>query len=338
MTRCTSPYDNHVWFDSEHSNISWEILLSRKYLTTTESLISYIHSFTPWYKHSSVFKEQPVTNKLVLTLQEIISSQGLKIQLKDFKSVAKFLHSNEKFFNEISLPNKIPPKEIHRMQRNPYWCGDFYSSDLVVNILNSAKCSFITNDKYLDLGCSSGSLLRVLKWYFPYARWFGCDPVFSSIKWANQNLTGIQFDFSNQKPPLCYDNDSFNGVSAISIWSHHGAESAKLWFKEIHRIIKPGGWFLFTTHGLRSLYYYTQKYNKGIERWLSIYEGLIQNNHVFEEVWLSEDDVGNSATDWGNFYVKPDWIYKQLLDKFEMKVYLQGGNQSNQDVYLLTKK
>ena len=140
---------------------------------------------------------------------------------------------------------------------------------------------------------------------------------------------------------IFFKKNKFDGVISISVWSHHGSTACRNLFEEVHRILKPGGWFLFTAHGPRSIYYYanSERYrSKGLERWISIYEGLLQNYHVFEQVWMIDDDAGNNANDWGNFYVKPEWIITNLAENFFPKLYYRGANQRNQDLYIFQKK
>ena len=313
MLRYSSPNDRHVWFDSHVKNNSWKLLFDRSLFNKDEKLEKYISLFTPWFKNFNVLKDRPITSKLVSTINKILV--GGKNNLNDLSShdeISKFLYYNDSIIDEIGLYRDVPPEGVHRMQTNDYWYGDFYSANLVINVLKQANIVLKDDLNYLDIGCSSGSLLRVLKWYNYNSNWYGCDPVNSSIHWAQNYLQGIHFNLSSQDPPLSYPNATFDGITAISIWSHHGCRSFLRWFSEVNRVLKPGGWFLFTTHGLRSLYYYLNKYDKGVERWISIYEGLLQNEHVFEQVWLDEDDVGNLANDWGNFYVRPEWVLKSL--------------------------
>lgn len=236
------------------------------------------------------------------------------------------------------MPSTIPPKEIHRMQTASNWCGDFYSANLILDSLSHGDLHLSKDSNYLDIGCSSGSLLRVMKWYFPWGNWIGCDPVEKSINWAVSNLNNIKFDICQQIPPLEYENQTIDGVIAISVWSHHSESASRKWFKEVHRILKPNGWFLLTVHGLRSVYHSVSNIDKGVERWTSLFEGILQNGNIFEQVWDTEDDAGNNASEWGNFYVKPEWIFGELLESFEIKHYARGSNQGNQDTYLFSKK
>jgi hypothetical protein len=53
---------------------------------------------------------------------------------------------------------------------------------------------------------------------------------------------------------------------------------------------------------------------------------------------MTADETGNDASDWGNLYLKPELIFEQLLEEFELLGYERGLNQKNQDVYLLKKK
>ena len=108
----------------------------------------------------------------------------------------------------------------------------------------------------LDFGCSSGRVVRVLAAAYPDVSWSGCDPIESSIVWARENLPGIEFEVSPVEPPLPYEDASFDFVFAISIWSHFSAGAALRWWDEMHRMLRPGGHLVLTTHGYQTIAHY----------------------------------------------------------------------------------
>ena len=109
----------------------------------------------------------------------------------------------------------------------------------------------------LDFGCSSGRVVRVLAAAYPdTVAWHACDPIASSIEWAQRSLPGIEFELSPQEPPLPYADDAFDFVFAISIWSHFGERAGVAWLDEMHRVIGPSGLFVLTTHGSQSIAHY----------------------------------------------------------------------------------
>lgn len=330
------PYDQHVWTFSS-KNI-W-LFNDSEIRTSKKTLLNYIESHTPWFADID-----PIT-EMALATKKIVSSskeKGIIIDNDDndecnLNKIRRKISDDPELADVINFPIVVPDKSIHRMQHSNYWIGDFYSANLVLNVLHEAGIKLKENHEYLDFGCSSGSLLRVMKWFFPSANWHGTDPVENSINWACKNLTGISFSINKENPPMNLLDSSMNGVISISVWSHFGEKSGRLWLNEMHRILKPGGWILFTTHGLRSIYHYAKNIEKEPARWCAIFDALLTNDFVFEQTWMLEDDAGNSARDWGSSYIKLSWILQCTANKFQLLLYKRGINQKNQDVYLLRK-
>ncbi len=63
----------------------------------------------------------------------------------------------------------------------------------------------------------------------------------------------IDFFVSGDAPPLPLADGSLDLAYAISIWSHFAPELGLRWFEEMHRVIRPGGHLVCTTHGLTSV-------------------------------------------------------------------------------------
>ena len=63
----------------------------------------------------------------------------------------------------------------------------------------------------------------------------------------------IEFFVNDNAPPLPLADGSLDLVYAISIWSHFAPELGLRWFEEMHRLIRPGGHLVCTTHGLTSV-------------------------------------------------------------------------------------
>ncbi|MBD9491660.1 class I SAM-dependent methyltransferase [Ensifer sp. ENS11] len=240
--------------------------------------------------------------------------------------------------NRLGTSIKNPPSHIHRMQRSDYYIGDIYSADLVETTLSRCNLGLDPGCAYLDFGCSSGSLIRILQAVAPEASFHGVDPIPSSIEWASQNIEGATFSVSNISPPLSYESGKFRGVTAISIWSHLGQSEALAWFNEMHRVIEPGGWLLFTAHGETSIYHYNAIELFAPRRILALLEGFVNSDFVFEEVYLGKSPEGLSAAGYGNVYFRRAWVERWLGDKWEIAYFGEAENQRNQDVYILRKR
>ena len=48
----------------------------------------------------------------------------------------------------------------------------------------------------------------------------------------------------------------FDAVYAISIWSHFAEGAALRWLDEMHRLIRPGGHLVLTSHGRHTIRFY----------------------------------------------------------------------------------
>lgn len=240
--------------------------------------------------------------------------------------------------NRMSSAN--PPLEIHSMQRQDIFSGDLYSGDMVVSAVMRGGKRIIDGGHYLDFGCSSGALVRNMWAGFPNSYWYGSDPVKSSIDWATNNFPSIDFIVSSQTPPLPFNENHFDGIYAISIWSHFSENAALNWFKEMHRIIKPSGFLMFTTHGIRSLYYYLERELMPKEVIAPLAGEVISHQYAFQPIWENKSEAADflETSDWGNSYFTPTWVANNMSHDWKLLDYQEGLNQSNQDVYVLERQ
>ncbi|WP_169975905.1 class I SAM-dependent methyltransferase [Tautonia rosea] len=242
---------------------------------------------------------------------------------------------------KTGLCDANPPAHIHCMMRKPIFIGDQYSGDLFIEELEQCGGQVESDGHYLDFGCSSGAAVRYLAAAYPEAQWYGCDPVKESIAWASDHLPGIDFQISPQWPPLPYPSQHFNGVYAISIWSHFSERAALAWFDEMARIIKPDGVLMFTTHGAATLGYSLRTGWRSDEGIRAIAADLAQNRYRFEDVYRHNDEVQSqldSISDWGDAFLPLSWVILHLHHQWDLMGFRPGRNQANQDLYLLRRK
>ncbi|MCC7249518.1 MAG: class I SAM-dependent methyltransferase [Lysobacter sp.] len=245
----------------------------------------------------------------------------------------------ELLWRKTLMTPATPPAEVHSMMRNEVFAGDLYSGDMIVAALKRAGMELIDHARYLDFGCSSGALVRNLAAAFPGSRWHGCDPVKDSIAWAGQHIPFVSFYNSMQQPPLEYPDRFFNGVYAVSIWSHFSERAALAWFEEMHRLISPGGFLVFTTHGIRSIYYYLSEDRILFDTAKTLMRDMSETGYGFQPVWENGSKEADflETSDWGNAYFTLTWVTMHLGAKWRVRDYVPGINQCNQDIYVLER-
>ncbi len=202
----------------------------------------------------------------------------------------------------------------------------------MTSALGDAGFAIEPGSKYLDFGCSSGRTVRTLSAAYLDAGWFGADPDDATISWAKKVFPFIEFINSPELPPLPVSEKYFDGVYAISVWSHFRQDAALAWFEEMHRVIRVGGFLLFTTPSFRKFFNIYEGTGKISE--LKLRE-LLKDGFVFRNVKSARN---LDSKTWGEAHISIGWVASKLLGKWSIRQFIPAGHQNQQDIYVLERR
>ena len=236
------------------------------------------------------------------------------------------------------LSAATPPEDVHSMGRGPLATGGaFYYADLVLEALGRGGADPFTLRAGLDFGCSSGRVVRVLRAVLPDAELSGCDPNAPAVRWASDNIPGVDFSVSPQEPPLPYDDGSFDFVYAISIWSHFGEAAAVRWLDEMRRVLRPGGLLVLTVQGPHSIAYFGSRglwYRDDLAQAVA---DLSASGFHYREAFGKGGDWGVENPEWGMAFLTPEWLLVHTTPRWAVRWLATGRAEGNQDVVVLQR-
>lgn len=141
------------------------------------------------------------------------------------------------------------------------WLHDTYQCDLprfwedgrntAKELIDKAKAHIDIKNQWqvLDWGCGAARITRHLPAFKEIATVTGADVHADMIAWHRRHLSGINFDILPPAPPVQMHADQYHLIIGISVFTHIPAERQSAWLLEIERLLRPGGVFIFTTHG-----------------------------------------------------------------------------------------
>ena len=100
----------------------------------------------------------------------------------------------------------------------------------------------------LDFGCGCGRVIRHWRG-LERPQVHGCDYNPYLAGWCADNLTFAKFAVNRLMPPLPYEDDRFDIVYSVSIFTHLDEELQRPWIEELARVVRPGGLVLVTVTG-----------------------------------------------------------------------------------------
>jgi SAM-dependent methyltransferase len=174
----------------------------------------------------------------------------------------------------------------------------------------------------LDWGCGCGRVLR--HWAgLQHTGVHGCDINPKMVAWCNEHLPFVEASINDLSPPLPYDNGSFDLVYAFSVMTHLSEDLQRAWMDECHRVLKPGGFLLFSTLGE----YFVERDRLTSEERRSFERGNI--------VVLYERSPGTSLC---SAYHPPDYVRRELAGNFEVVSFRPAADDGRHDIHLLRKQ
>jgi SAM-dependent methyltransferase len=122
----------------------------------------------------------------------------------------------------------------------------------IQQLLAAHGLRFDSFTRILDFGCGCGRVLRFFEDRPSSCKLFGTDIDSEAIQWCNGNLASLAtFATNRDQPPLGYENNYFDFIYSISVFTHLPEALQFLWLEELRRISKPSAVLLLTVHGER---------------------------------------------------------------------------------------
>ncbi len=173
----------------------------------------------------------------------------------------------------------------------------------------------------LDWGCGCGRVLR--HWAGLHdTHIHGCDINPRMIDWCNERLPFVEGKVNKLYPPLPYEDDSFGLLYAFSVMTHLSEELQREWIAECRRVLRPGGYFLFSTLG---------------EFFVSRDRLTPDERRSFERgrlVVLYERSAGFSLC---SAYHPAEYVQAELARGFEVVSFRPAADDGRHDIHLLRK-
>jgi ubiquinone/menaquinone biosynthesis C-methylase UbiE len=165
-------------------------------------------------------------------------------KIKNGKVNKNFKNDNPK----ILLPPDYLMYESFQINYSKYYFGGKETAEWILEQLG--KHINLTGGEILDWGCGPGRVARhmpdILK---NQSRFYGTDYNEKSIHWCKNNIRNVNFNHNNLGTKLPYEDEKFDAIYGISIFTHLSEEMHFTWFSELKRALKPEGILLITTQG-----------------------------------------------------------------------------------------
>jgi SAM-dependent methyltransferase len=233
------------------------------------------------------------------------------------------------FGDKTSAPDglAVPPAHL-RAQVGPlhadaafFLSSGKHNAELIRDVLAEAGTPVEQLEALLDWGCGCGRVLR--HWSdLSSTRVHGCDITPKMVKWCNDNLPFVEATVNELTPPLPYDDASFDLVYAFSVMTHLSEELQHAWVREAGRVLKPGGYFVFSTLGE----YFVSRDRLNDEERRSFESGQL--------VVLYERSAGTSLC---SAYHPPDYVRRELAHDLDVVAFRPAADDGRHDIHVLRK-
>jgi SAM-dependent methyltransferase len=196
-----------------------------------------------------------------------------------------------------------------------------HNAELIREVLLEDGSSIEQIGTLLDWGCGCGRVLR--HWSeLPRTRVLGCDINPKMVEWCNEHLPFAEAAVNDLSPPLPYGDATFDLAYAFSVMTHLSEDLQHAWMQECRRVLKPGGYLLFSTLG---------DYFASRDRLTD------EERHAFASgnlVVLYESASGTSLC---SAYHPPEYVGRELAADFDVVTFRAAADDGRHDIHVLRK-
>ncbi|MCE4064213.1 class I SAM-dependent methyltransferase [Chryseobacterium gleum] len=173
-------------------------------------------------------------------------------QIRFYYTWLKMYKKNKQFRSlhpHIKLPKDYLMYESFLLDYDSYYNGGKVTAEWIISLINKHHKQ-IKHLKILDWGCGPGRVIRHMPTLLEESnQFFATDYNEDSINWCSKNIHHVDFSKNKLSPPLSYENDFFDIIYGISIFTHLSEKMHIEWIKELRRVLKKDGILIVSLQG-----------------------------------------------------------------------------------------
>ena len=182
----------------------------------------------------------------------------------------------------------------------------------------------VNGRRILDVGCGRGGTVHVLTTFFRQTSVTGVDLAPAAIAFCRKTHAGGRFEEADAEN-LPFPEESFDVV--VNVESSHAYPNILAFYRQVHRVLAPGGYFLYTdvlpAQTWDACHLYFRQVDMSRERDQDITANVLLSCDQIAQTRVSAFDSGNDPELMANFLAVPGsevydsmlrkvWIYKIL--------------------------
>ncbi|HET8782333.1 MAG TPA: class I SAM-dependent methyltransferase [Pyrinomonadaceae bacterium] len=247
-----------------------------------------------------------------------------KVGFHEYKVLPKYYATRVK--NRLDGEPAIPPAELiylvagHRDPQRFLETGRA-TNEAIRGLLTKHDVDVEQLGAVLDFGCGVGRIMRHWRTTTGPA-WHGTDYNPALVDWCKNHLKFCQFEVNTLSGELPYEPNTFDFIYAFSVFTHLSERLQFFWIDELSRVLKPGGYIYFTTHG---------------EHYLSTLTPDEMKQFHGGELVIREDK--QSGSNFCAVFHPVSYVHEKIARNFKVIDFIAGGEHSHSlhDVHLLQK-
>jgi SAM-dependent methyltransferase len=243
---------------------------------------------------------------------------------------------SEKRAETDSSPEPVPPVKIRwrvhgTLDKDSYVKVGKLLAENIQELCEKAGREFSELGDVLDFGCGCGRVVQNFRGqprpYTLYAT--DIDP--ELVGWAKDNLDGVHWSVNAHQPPLPFDDDAFDLIYGISVFTHLDEDFQHVWLRELQRVARPGSILILTVHGEHVL--------KGLRMLDRSYQDEIRERGFLFFNWSKGKLKVDGFPDFYQtaFHTK-EYVQNEWSKYFDIVDYVERGIGNYQDAVVLRSR
>lgn len=179
---------------------------------------------------------------------------------------------------QVKLPPDYLIYESFQLNYKKYYSDSFETAQWLAKLLENHL--ELKNIRILDWGCGPGRIIRQLPNVIGNGcSFYGTDYNKKSIQWCSEHLSNIKFNNNTLDADLPYEDNFFDVIYGISVFTHLSEKMHYSWYNELYRILNSGGIMLMTTQGENFLIKMTEEEREKFINQQLVVRGKVKEGH-----------------------------------------------------------